>query len=120
MGNDDQVESGDAGEIGTQAGVLACFKAQQSPDTRFAQIRIENNGLVPELRQRDGKVGSCSGFPFTRECARHENDLWWMTGLREQERGSQRTESFRHLRFGKVMRDQFHSLLGPIARSALE
>src|SRR5215469_13067423 len=120
MGKDDLVESRDTGEIGTQAGLLVCGKAQQSSDTGFAQITIEDNSIVSELRQGNGEVGSCSGFPFARESARHENDLRWMTRLREQKRGSKRTKGFRHLRFGKVMGDQFHSLLGPIACSALE
>jgi len=50
----DQVKAGNAGQVGTQSSRLSAVHIEEAADTRFSQIRIDQQGAITELRQGDG------------------------------------------------------------------
>lgn len=105
MLNGYEIEAGDAGEIGTEARVLAVAEIEEAADARLAKVRIEEQGAVAELRQSDGEIRGRGGFALARQGAGDQNDLRRVIGLGEQQRGAQGAEGFRHLGLGQVLRD---------------
>ena len=97
MRNGDQIKTRNARKIGTQAGIFPAAQVEKTPDTRLAQVGVQEDGAIAQLSQRDGKIGSSGRLTFTRQGTSNQNDLWRMIGLGEQDRGSQRAKRFRHL-----------------------
>jgi len=58
----DEVEAGNSGEEGTEAGVLAAAEAEEAADAGLAQIGIDEQGAIAELGESDSKIGGGSGL----------------------------------------------------------
>src|ERR1700687_3732229 len=110
MRNGDQIKTRNTRKIGTQAGIFPAAQVEKTSDTRLAQVGVQEDGAIAQLRQCHGKVRSSGRLTFTRQGTSNQNDLWGMIGLGEQERGSQRAERFRHLRFRQMLSDELDAL----------
>src|SRR5438105_3320390 len=113
-----EVESGNAGEIGTEAGIFAATEIEEASDTGLAEIGVDQQGLVAKLRECDSEICRGGGLALARQRAGNQNDLRRMLGLGKKERGAQGAESFRHLRFGQMLSNKLDVLLVPVATQA--
>src|SRR5712692_2021252 len=118
MLNGDEVEAGNSGEEGTEAGVLATAEAQEAADAGLAQIGVDKQGAIAKLRESDGEIGGSGGLAFARQSAGHEDDLGRMIGLRKKERGAERAKSFGHLRFREMLGDELDALVVTVGGGA--
>ncbi len=116
----DEVEAGNSGEEGTEAGVLAAAEAEEAADAGLAQIGIDEQGAIAELGESDSKIGGGSGLALARQSAGYQDDLGRMIGLRKKERGAQGAKRFGHLRLREMLGDEFDALVVTVGGGALE
>src|SRR5260221_4068240 len=115
MRHGNEVETGNAGEVRTEACVFSVGHVEQAADIRFAQVRVDEKSAVAELGERDSQVCGGSSLAFKRQSASDKNDLRRMIGLRKQESRSQCAKRFRHLRFWQMLRNELDALVVAIA-----
>src|SRR5260370_40987666 len=75
MRDGDQVQGRDAGQIGTQTGVLAVNEAQRAIDAGFAQVGVDQKRLVTKLRERYRQVYRRGRLPLARQRAERQDGL---------------------------------------------
>src|ERR1700688_2698639 len=120
MLNGDEIETGNSGKVGTEAGVLPGAEIEQTADAGLAQIGVYEQGAIAKLSEGDGKIRCGSGFAFARQRAGHENDLGRTVSLREKQSGAQGAEGFGHLRLGEMLSYELNAFVVTVAGVAFK
>ena len=76
-----QVQRRHPREIRTEASVFSGTEVEEPANTRLAEVRIDQNGFITELRQGNGEICRSGGFAFAGQRAGYQDDLRWMVRL---------------------------------------
>ena len=112
----DQIQAGNAREVGTEASVLSLTEGERPANAGFSEVGVDEQRFISELGQGDGQVCGRGRLTLARQRARNQDYLGRVIRLGEQKRRAEGTECFRHLRLRQVVRDQLDASFAPVCR----